>query len=92
MNCKWRETPSAETRQGQITPEMIRFLKKFEVSTLHILDLFVSKHSFVSHNYQKIMRHNKNLTAASASLQLLATHSPNSRKFELRKNTIPIEI
>ena len=46
---------------------MIRFLKKFEVSRLHILDLFVSKHSFVSHNYRKIMRQNKNLTAASVS-------------------------
>ena len=73
----------AEMRQGQITPEMIRFLKKFEVSRLHILDLFVSKHSFVSHNYRKIMRHNKNLTAASASLRLFAKFPPN---------TIPIEI
>ena len=32
----------AETCLGQITPEMIRFLKKFEVSRLHISDLFVS--------------------------------------------------
>ena len=46
---------------------MICFLEKFEVSRLHILDLFVSKHSFVSHNYRKIMRHNKNLMAASVS-------------------------
>ena len=50
----------AEMRQDQITPEMIRFLKKFALSRLHILDLFVSQHSFVSHiNYRKIMRHNE---------------------------------
>ena len=73
----------ADMRQGQIMSEMIRFLKKFEVSRLQILDLFVSKHSFVSHNYQKIMHHNKNLTAALASLRVFTKFPPN---------TIPIEI
>ena len=68
-----------ETRQGQITPvfricrsprsayniiKCVTGLKEFEVWRLHILDLLVSKQSFVSHSYRKIMRHNKYLTAA----------------------------